>query len=147
MIEANGPLPGLEWTRFPEKIKCVAERLIGVQIENQTALKLLERYNRPNVLIYADPPYVLNTRTTTSYRFEMSDNDHIDLIEALNKHTGPVLLSGYTHQLYENLLQHWKRTTRAAKAENGSSRIEVLWINPIAAAQSNQMDIFDYTET
>lgn len=41
IIEMNGPLPGKEWLKFPEKIAVVAERLIGVQIENQNAIDLI----------------------------------------------------------------------------------------------------------
>jgi DNA adenine methylase len=51
MIEMNGPLPGKEWLKFPEKISAVAERLVGVQIENQPALDLIKRYSRQNVLV------------------------------------------------------------------------------------------------
>lgn len=139
MIEANGPLPGNDWLRFPEKVTVIAERLKGVQIEHQPALELLRRYNRPNVLIYADPPYVLATRTTSSYRHEMSEDDHVELLDRLDKHSGPVLLSGYAHPLYDDRLKHWKRETKKALAEAGASREEVLWINPTAAAQVGQL--------
>lgn len=142
MIECNGPLPGQEWIKFPDKIQAVAERLIGVQIECQPAAKLIDRYNRPNVLIYADPPYMLDTRTTSSYKHEMTVEDHIELLEMLDKHQGPVLLSGYAHELYDTRLKHWKRETKQAKAENGASRTEVLWINPVAAEYSKQLTLF-----
>lgn len=132
MIEANGSLPGKEWLQFPEKIIAVSERLAGVQIENQPALQLIQRYQRPKVLIYADPPYVLSTRTTTSYRYEMTDEDHIQLIESLDKHPGPVLLSGYENSLYDKCLKHWRKETKRVKAEAGAIREEVLWINPVA---------------
>lgn len=142
MIETNGPLPGMEWLKFPDKIKVVADRLMGVQIECQPALQLTVRYNRPDVLIYSDPPYVLETRTTSSYRYEMNDNDHIELLEALDKHVGPVLLSGYSHPIYNDRLKHWNMETKAAKAENGASRTEVLWINPVAASKLGQQVMF-----
>ncbi|MGI2294152.1 DNA adenine methylase [Paenibacillus sp. GXUN7292] len=138
MIECNGPLPGKEWISFPDKIHAVAERLQGVQIECQPAAELLQRYKRPDVLIYADPPYVHDTRTTTSYRHEMSNQDHVELLDQLDAHPGPVLLSGYAHPLYDDRLHHWRRETRLAKAEGGASRVEVLWINPVAAAYGQQ---------
>lgn len=144
MIEHNGPLPSHEWVNFPKKIHAVAERLKGVQIENQPAIKLLERYRRKNVLIYADPPYILSTRTTTSYRFEMSDDDHDELLATLNNHPGPVVLSGYANELYDNRLEHWRRETIESKAEGGAKREEVLWINPIAANGLRQLNIFQF---
>jgi DNA adenine methylase len=133
MIEMNGPLPGKEWLKFPEKISAVAERLIGVQIENQPAIDLIKRYSRQNVLIYADPPYILSARTTSSYKHEMTEDDHEQLIQTLEKHPGPVILSGYSHPLYDDRLKHWQRETKRAKAEAGAIREEVLWINPVAA--------------
>ncbi|MGM8213551.1 DNA adenine methylase [Virgibacillus sp. W0430] len=133
MIEMNGPLPGKEWLRFPDKIAAVAKRLMGVQIENQPAVDLIKRYSRQNVLIYADPPYLLSTRTTSSYKHEMTEDDHAELLEVLEDHPGPVILSGYSHPIYDKGLSHWRRESRRAKAEGGASREEVLWINPIAA--------------
>jgi DNA adenine methylase len=144
MIEMNGPLPGKEWLRFPEKIASVAERLKGVQIENQPALQLLERYNRENVLIYADPPYILSTRTTSSYKHEMTEDEHVELLEALKNHSGPCLLSGYAHPIYDEQLKHWHRETKRVTAEAGANREEVLWINPSAAENLNQLNIFDF---
>jgi DNA adenine methylase len=133
MIETNGPLPGKEWLKFPEKISAVAERLIGVQIENRPAVELIKRYSRQSVLIYADPPYILATRTTSSYKHEMSEEDHEKLLEVLEEHPGPVILSGYSHPIYDKRLKHWRRKTKRAKAEAGAIREEVLWINPFAA--------------
>ena len=86
-----------EWRRLPDMVWPVAQRLREVQIECQPALKLLERYRFPNVCIYADPPYVLSTRNCKKiYRCEMIDEEHAVLLEALDQHPGPVLLSGWT---------------------------------------------------
>ncbi|WP_338022014.1 DNA adenine methylase [Anaerobacillus isosaccharinicus] len=115
MIEMNGPLPGKEGLRFPEKIAAVAERLIGVQIENQPAIELIKRYSRQNVLIYANPPYILSTRTTSSYKHEMTEEDHEELLDVLEDHPGPVILSGYTHPLYDGKLKGWRREQKGLK--------------------------------
>ncbi len=143
MIEMNGPLPGREWLKFPHKITSVAERLIGVQIESQPAVELIKRYSRQNVLIYADPPYLLSTRTTSSYKHEMSDQDHIELLETLLEHPGPVLLSGYENDLYNDYLKGWRKESKSAKAEAGASRQEILWINPVAAGGYVQQTLFN----
>lgn len=76
----NGNLT--QFTRgLPEELLKVAVRLQHadgslVQIENQPALKLLTRYRRSNVFIYADPPYLLHTRSKRMYKYEMTDMDH-----------------------------------------------------------------------
>lgn len=93
------------WCKTPSVIFEAAERLRGVQIENLPALDLIERFNFPNVLIYADPPYLLNTRYGKQYRCEMTDADHRDLLDVLKAHRGPVLLSGYESELYNDALR------------------------------------------
>jgi len=117
------------WCKTPDVIFEAAERLRGVQIENRPAAELIERFNFPNVLIYADPPYVLGTRHGKQYRCEMTDAEHIDLLDALKAHKGPVLISGYESRLYEDALHGWHRDTATAIAQTSTKRREVLWMN------------------
>ncbi|WP_342671080.1 DNA adenine methylase [Paenibacillus borealis] len=131
-----------QWNGLPEKISIVAERLKDVQIENRPALQVIARYNRPDVLIYADPPYLLETRNGPIYDNEMTDADHTQLLEALAVHPGPVFLSGYDNSLYNECLSGWHRQERQQTIETGQSRTEVLWINPAAAGQVGQMQLF-----
>ncbi|MGE8207726.1 DNA adenine methylase [Heyndrickxia sp. NPDC080065] len=133
LISSNGPDVAMEWSKLPEKILRVAKRLKQAQIENQPAVKLLERYRRKEVLVYADPPYIIETRTKRHYKHEMTIDDHIELLEVLDAHPGPVLLSEYAHHIYDERLKHWQRETMDVAAEAGAKRQEVLWINPVAA--------------
>ncbi|MEW6064621.1 MAG: DNA adenine methylase [Bacillota bacterium] len=123
--------------KLPQTILQCAERLKGVQIENQSALKVIKRYSQPGVFIYADPPYPLGTRSNRMYSHEMTDSDHVELLDTLDKHPGPVLLSGYACQLYDERLSHWERFTLKAYAEGGRERQEILWINQVAAEGLN----------
>lgn len=102
------------------RLKHTAEGL--VQVENQPALKLIERYNRENVLMYVDPPYVLSTRSGRIYKHEMNDKDHVELLEALRKHKGKIILSGYENPLYVNYLSDWHKKSIACNAEGGQQR-------------------------
>jgi len=137
----NNRMPD-QWSKVPDRIMVVTDRLKRVQIEQQPALQLIERYKIPSVLIYADPPYLLSTRSKRLYKNEMTDADHIELLDALDEHPGPVILSGYDHDLYNNRLKHWRREEKKALAEMGRIRTEVLWINPVAAEQVGQQTIF-----
>jgi len=132
------------WNRLPNWILQTTERLKQVQIECRPALEVIKRHAYDNVLIYADPPYVLNTRTAKQYRHEMSDSDHIELLDVLECHPGPVLLSGYASELYDSRLTNWTRKTAKALAEYGLKREEVLWINPTASESLSlhQFEIF-----
>ena len=121
------------WKNIPKRIYLAADRLKDAQIECRPAVEIIGRYRYPEVLIYADPPYPLDTRRQRQYKHEMTDQDHIELLEALDNHPGPVLLSGYACELYDSRLTHWTRKTAKAFAEGGREREEVLWINPAAA--------------
>jgi DNA adenine methylase len=123
------------WNRLPEIIIAAAERLKMVQFECTDALELISRYRYPEVLIYADPPYPLNTRSRRLYKNELDESDHIKLLKLLREHPGPVLLSSYENDLYAGELSGWHYETKEARTELGKTRTEVLWLNPVAAKQ------------
>lgn len=119
----------LDWTHKPEEIMQAAERLRGVQIENLPAAELIPRYNYPNVLIYADPPYVLSTRHGRQYQHEMDDRAHEELLDILLAHRGPVLISGYDNDLYNDRLRDWHREETVGQNMNTGKTREVIWMN------------------
>lgn len=130
------------WCELPQRILKVAHRLKTVQVENRPALEVIERHRYRGVLIYADPPYPLETRHGRIYKHEMTDKDHLELLEVLDQHPGPVLLSGYACPLYDERLKHWSRRTAKALAEGGRKREEILWINPVAAEEVCGLRLF-----
>lgn len=125
------------WNRLPDWILAATQRLKQAQIENMPAIELIQRFRFSEVLIYADPPYVLSTKSGKAYKHEMTDEEHVELLDVLDKHPGPVLLSGYSCELYDTRLKHWEKKTIKALAEKGRAREEVLWINPVAAEKLN----------
>lgn len=121
--------PAKYWRGVPDRLIAAADRLKDAEIRNRPALEMIAYYNVPDCLIYADPPYVRSTRNDRYYRFEMTDDEHIALLNALNVHRGPVVLSGYAHPLYDHHLKHWYKVTSPAVTEHGNVREEVLWLN------------------
>lgn len=117
------------WNRLPGDLLEAAMRLKGVQIENQPALDLIRKFNHDNVLIYADPPYLHNTRGGKQYRHEMTEQDHVILLDTLKQHKGSVILSGYPSDMYDRELTGWNRITRKSYNQNAAQRTEVLWCN------------------
>ena len=117
------------WNRLPADLLDAAVRLKCVQIENRPALDLIRRFNYENVLIYADPPYLLETRGGKQYRHEMTEQDHVDLLDALKQHKGSVIISGYPSEMYDRELTGWSRITRKSYNQNAEQRTEVLWCN------------------
>ena len=117
-----------------------ANRLLSAQIENKSAIDLLRSYTGTELLIYADPPYLKETRTLNGdqYRYEMTDADHEALLNALSGCDSMVLLSGYDCDMYNDMLHDWEKATINTTAERGARRIECLWINPYAQESSAQ---------
>jgi DNA adenine methylase len=142
-----GPKPGDQnsWEVMLERdLPIVAQRLQGVQFYYAEALSLIEKYDSPDVLMYLDPPYPKKTRTAPDiYAYEMTDEDHRELLETILKVKGTVAISGYHNPLYDRLLAFWQRRefempNHSGQGKTKQRRLETLWINrrPDAARQS-----------
>lgn len=117
------------WSRVPEELYLMAARLQHAEIESRPALQVIKRFSTPDTLIYADPPYLPETRTQKMYAQEMTREEHVELLELLLGHRGKCVLSGYSNELYNSMLKDWKRVeVKAPKVEAGAARTEVLWI-------------------
>jgi len=137
------------WRGLPERVRVIAERLRVVQFENRHAIDVLTRHAGPDVLVYADPPYLGETRGNKKiYRREMMGRDvHAELLAALAAHPGPVALSHYRCDLYDALLTSgWAVDTIAATAEHGKRTVEALYTNPrlqeLMAGARRQVGLF-----
>ncbi len=118
-----------DWCNLPEKVIQAAERLRGVQIENMPAVELIKRFNFENVLIYCDPPYMLESRSGKQYRCEMNDMEHEELLKVLLQHKGLAMISGYDTELYRDILSKWERRENTSYSQVCSKKKEVLWMN------------------
>lgn len=112
----------------------IAKRLQRVTIDNREAIKVIRRYDCPDALIYLDPPYVLSTRGTKLYQCEMNDNDHVELLKEAMQCKGKVAISGYSSDLYDQMLIGWERVELETAqfiqgTDTRAKRIEVLWMN------------------
>ena len=80
-------------------------------------------------LIYCDPPYLRETRTSRrKYRFEYTTQDHTALLELLRTLPCSIILSGYPSSLYDDLLGDW-HTIELQAMTRGGPRTEKLWYN------------------
>jgi DNA adenine methylase len=129
------PEPVSKYLSAIEGLADVAERFRHVVIECLPAVQLVEKYDRPDVFFYCDPPYVPATRhggAARTYHREMSYEDHETLLAALKGCEGRVMVSGYSSELYETEFTDWSRETCEAKAHmanSGERREEVIWMN------------------
>lgn len=127
--QTNSPNPAKAWAELPEIMEQAAVRLKGVQIEQLPALELINRYDTADVFMYLDPPYLHEVRKNYLYKYEMDNSEHEELLKALLKHPGKILISGYDNEMYNDYLTGWSKAYKSTIAENGLSRTEVLWMN------------------
>ncbi len=119
----------VRWQRVPAELVELAERLQEAEIENRPALETINRFATADSLIYADPPYLPSTRTQHMYAQEMTEGEHVEMLQTLIIHPGPVVLSGYDNDLYNEALGGWRQiSVKPPKVEKAAVRREKLWV-------------------
>lgn len=120
----------------------IAKRLKRVQIENDSAERVIFRYDSPETLFLIDPPYLHETRKETKfYRHEMTDEQHESLCELLLNLQGKVIVCGYGSELYDRYFASWQRIAYRGSSNGGGNREEILWLSP--NCRSEQLSLFD----
>ena len=120
-----------------EHLWAIVWRLKQAFIENDDALKVIERYDQPHTLFYLDPPYLAHTRTDrwkeTAYQHEIDVDYHQALLDKLQTIRGMAVISGYPSTLYEEQLSGWQRIETTARTTNTSkTATETIWLSPAA---------------
>lgn len=123
------------WETIIDTLPEISQRLQNVIILNKPAVAVLKVFDEPNVLVYADPPYLQETRESPDvYTHEMLVDDHIALAEVLNNFKGKVMISGYPSRLYNKLYKNWrcekkKIANHASQQKVKPIKVELLWCN------------------
>ncbi|MCF6204063.1 MAG: DNA adenine methylase [Methylococcaceae bacterium] len=86
----------------------------GEVLVNSSFIDFISQLNLDDyddVLIYSDPPYLLETRKSTArYKYEYSEQDHIDLLrtlKGLSSRKVKNIISCYPSKLYDEELHNW----------------------------------------
>lgn len=135
------------WNELPDRILLAAERLKQVQVECMPAVELIKRFKFQDVLIYADPPYLEETRTShvkQQYSHEMlKEQEHVEFLKVMLQHPGPVVISGYESALYREMLEDrgWNKKSVRSNDQSGAARQEVIWMNYESPVEQLQITI------
>lgn len=124
-----------KWGGISETVDAAAERLRSdsthlVQIEHMDALRLIERYNNPDTLMYLDPPYLRSSRKSGAlYNHEMDDAGQHELLSLIVKSKAKIVISGYESELYDEALAGWHRDETRSQTTSSEMAKEVIWMN------------------
>ena len=137
------------WISSIKLLPEVCERFLRVQIENRDFRNVIPTYDTPETFMYLDPPYVPTTRKSKQdYDFEMTIDDHKELVSIISSSKSMFMLSGYDNDIYRELESAgWEkhcfktvcwgvgktrnpkfRKKEALKKHGG--RIECVWLSP-----------------
>jgi len=112
--------PNYNPSRIPETIERAHQRLQRVQIESLPYEQILEKYDRPTTLFYLDPPYWQRKL----YRFNLSNQDFLELEQRLHRLKGKFVLSLDDHPEVRKLFRNWRmeRTELAYTAQRKTGK-------------------------
>ena len=84
-----------------------------------------------DTLVFADPPYPAATRQSSRspYRFDMSDEQHADLLSVLKRLPCYVIVSSYDSSLYRSALSEWRVIEIPVTNRANRRAVEYVWMN------------------
>jgi hypothetical protein len=109
-------------------------RVPGLTVDCGDGIRFLRTFKRfhSQTLIYCDPPYLPEAcKTRPRYRHNLSREGHSRLLSALLLLSPQcmVMVSGYPHASYDDVLKDWRRVEFQAMTRGGSLATEVVWMN------------------
>ncbi len=80
--------------------------------------------------VYSDPPYWPASRRSSRspYRHDYCEEDHLELLRLLRKLPCAVMISGYSNDTYDEMLEGWGKKVFAGTSHTGR-REEAVWLN------------------
>jgi DNA adenine methylase len=125
------------WLTVIDGLPGIHSRLKRVVILNHDALKVIQQQDGEKTLFYLDPPYLAETRASTGqYDHEMTEAEHMKLLDVLSTCEGKFLLSGYPSELYNAKAQEcgWHHIdvelpNNAGGGKKKRRMIERVWMN------------------
>lgn len=132
-VHAQGGETVSRWNNAIENLHEVAEVIRSqFQILNHNYLECINKIDFDKAFFYCDPPYPLETRKSSNdYRFEFTNEDHVQLSQKLHSIEGLAMVSSYNSEMYNDLYHDWNKIEFPVKKNNirsGEVR-EIIWTN------------------
>ena len=133
------------WGIKLKRIPVIVEKLRSMQIENKDIFDLFPRVDRPGSIVYIDPPYSFQSRSSHKrYTHEWNDDDHVRLAEMVKSASSFIAVSGYESKFYNDLFKDYYKTLNIPTRNSVKKKLvqECLWTNYDPASFNNQYTMF-----
>lgn len=124
------------WLSAVDGLQSVHDRFKGVAVGGVVDVsKVVKKHNKSKTLIYIDPPYHPDSRVSKDvYRFEMTHDDHVRLLQSVQDSRAHIIISGYRCILYDETLADWRRVdfdvpNNSAGGKKKERKLESVWLN------------------
>lgn len=141
------------WNNGILKLPEVAQTIrTNFQITNFDFRECINKTDFEGAFFYVDPPYDHCTRASSNdYKFEITDQDRVDLSEILHKIKGKAMISGYPGGITEDLYKDWTMIKFPIKRNNIRSSLrkkddqiqsqECIWMNYDPFVEKGQLKL------
>lgn len=119
--------PEFSWTKLPERLQSVANRLRGVCIRSENSVDLIDSYDVENCIFYVDPPYPGSVGRR--YKHRMTEDQHHLLAERLSRCRAKVILSMNPDTIYSEVLSDWQSHAVNVTGGGNNTKQELLLTN------------------
>jgi len=118
------------WRNYVPSLPARSRAWSGVRITCRDFREVIPECGAQDML-YLDPPYVHDARVGVAHYgdHEMTDADHSAMLKLAIAHPGPVMISGYPSDLYDDALAGWTRSERPGWNGTTRRKVEVVWRN------------------
>jgi len=111
-------------------------RLRLVEFRNMDFSDFIQIYDTEDAFFIIDPPYLPETRSGGGYAFELTEQDHMKLLNLCENMKAKFLLNGYDSKMYNTFAgaNLWTRLEIEKKASSSfgktkTDRKEIVWTN------------------
>jgi len=123
-----------KWINAIDKLDAIISRLSTIQLENKHYRDIIRAIDFPEAFFYLDAPYPEQIRKSKNdYKYDFTDDDHVELAYEANKCTGKVMISSYECDLMDTLYpkHDWMKVKFPVKKNNIRSGLvqECIYMN------------------
>ena len=117
------------WDSMTEQLEEISERIKNVSVLCKNFIDIIKAWDETNTLFYLDPPAIRSVEGVAEAPFELTVDEHLNLIHLAKNAKAKVIISGFSCPLYNRALKAWKCKKKSPIPSAKDRRIECVWIN------------------